>query len=724
MTTPPFTPYWRPINSPMGPNSWVFFAVAQIDGRHRAVAVVSSPGTTEPIESLQGYPLTACCERSVTIFADPANYRAIRSELALAESYYVRDGGREYRPEPVELPDGNRRNSPVRKRPWDHSSTREFPFIAACLLQGVGFTPRIGRTAPVSLEPLATVYRDDSIEWGMVVLDITDLDAVRYGIVGFTVSMAKFVPSLEAERIPFSMGARGPGAFEFGDLRVMDEIRPRRAMSAAEYMAKFDYEVSEYGYIADRLDHVSLVDAAAMSLVWPTNADDDLALSPTRLPRGAGGGRSLQEQAIMRLIQETQNLEDFDMSIFDNIRFIPDFEALLRSNLLRQSNQLGHTRSAGRLLRLAFTDNKHLGLERMKVLSAEAISAALEGPEITSISLCIDSVRGIASQLVEALSRSDTLRDIYLLQSPFKESDALSVQIFEALAARPQMLLRTNVMISGACSAALRRKFWLPTELKDGATQLEPLEVFPVQQILVRQQQYGARNIKFDHGCVYLGDGLLKPERFAAGFLLWLSTLMSWPDEDEDSKMHLFSFSSASASLASNLFSTSQISPILAENFTRPMFMSNGDDLPPRVRDLVPGGWTVLVSQEIPRPHGRPSYLEPYYIRYAFVRPDKKRIVIDDSSTSILKQDDIEVVGLKGFLSATSPETDPADIDRRLHEVSEKLASKMPWGPLPDGIEPLSVLTRPEAAEMLVEFLGQVNKLSSKMTRKENSESK
>lgn len=710
--TTPFTPYWRAVGPPAGPNSWCFFVVAEIAGRHRPVAVVSSVGDTEPEESIQGYPLTACCRRVVTIFADPANRLAIRAELALAASYYAKDNEREHRPEPVELPDFNRFRTPTkdRRRPWDRTGVREFPFIAACLLQGVGFDAQMGRTQPARPEPLATVYRDTSIEWGMVVVDITELEAIRYGIVGFGVSKAKFVPSLEAEINPAAAGAMGPGVFERGELRVMDELRPRRAMSAAEYMAKFNYEASTYGNAGEVLAQIPLVDATAMSLVWPLSSTDDI--HPSSAGLSADTNRTLQEdEAVMRLIRATSDIENPEMSIFDEVRAIPNFQDLLRHSLMQHSDLLGSTRLAGQLIRLAFSNHGHLGLELLKGLSAESISAALEGPEmekITSISLCIDSVRSTPAQLIDVLSRADALREIYFLQSPARESDALSVQHFEELAARPQILSRADVILAGAYSAALRQRLWLPTAPKEvNAIQLAPLEVFPVQQIFVRSQPNPFGNIKFDHDYVYLGDGLLKPERFAAGFLLYLSTLMPSADDIFNSKAQLFSFSSAPASLAADPLSAALVSPILAENFALPIWLppSNAKYWP-RVRDLVPGGWTVIVSQEMHRSSGS------YYIRYAFIRPRQGSIEVDRPPLEPPSPEELEVVGLKEFLSVTAPEVDPVLIDRRLHDVVEKLASGRPyWGPLPTDVEPLSVLSQEEAAGMLLEFLGDAREL-------------
>ncbi|KAI1773228.1 hypothetical protein F4818DRAFT_121087 [Hypoxylon cercidicola] len=712
--TTSFTPYWRAVGAPAGPNSWVFFVVAQINGRHRPIAVVSSVGDTEPEESIQGYPLTACCRRIVTIFADPSNHAAIRAELALAAGYHAREGDRERSLEPVELLEFNRFRTTTRnrRRPWDRTRVHEFPFIAACLLQGVGFDAQLGRTPPVRPEPLATVYRDTSIEWGMVVVDITELDVVRYGIVGFNVSKAKFVPSREVERRPVGVGAMGPGVFEPGELRVMDDVRPRRPMSAAEYMAKFNYEASAYGNAGELLARIPLVDEAAMSLVWPPSSEDDI-----HPPLSADTHRTFEEdQVITRLVRATtSDLEDFDMSIFDEVRAIPNFQDLLRHSLIEHSDWLGSAPLAGQLIRLAFANHEHLSLEQLEGLSAESMSAVLEVSEmekITSISLCIDSIRSTPAQLVDVLSRADTLREIYLLQSPTRENDAPSVQFFEELAARPQILSRANVMLAGAYSAALRQAFWLPTVSNSAnAAQLAPLEVFPVQQILVRHQLNPSGNIKFDHDYVYLGDGLLKPEHFATGFLLYLSTLMPSDDDIFNSKAQLFSFSSGPASLAADPLSSARVSPILAENFALPIWLPHSSaNYWPRMRDLVPGGWTVIVSQEMYRNS------ESYYIRYAFIRPRHQRIMIDRLPRESPGQEELEVVGLKEFLSATAPEVDPVVIDRRLHEVAEKLASGRPyWRPLPPDVEPLSVLNQAEAAGILLDFLQDAKALNKRL---------
>lgn len=749
MTSTPFKPYWEPVGGPVNPEqtdpySWVFFVVAQIAGRHRPIAVVSSLGDNMLDETLQGYRLTAACQRIITIFTDRTNHPAIRAELALAAAYYTRDGNHEYRQEPVELPELNRKycQLALRRRHWDCTSVWEFPFIAACLLQGVGFDAQEGFTSAAHPEPLGTVYRDTSIEWGMVVVDITNLDAVRYGIVGFPVGQMRFVSSAREERNPPLI--HGGFAFIPGELRLVDEVRPRTAMSAAEYIAKFKHSYwivdnlnnvddiySRRDNIKKLLDPIPLIDAVAMDLVWPQKEDilpslANLLISPPT------SNRSLPDEAITNLIQSTFNMENFDVTIFDQVRAIPNFQDLLWRYLVQHSAQLSSSRSAGQLIRLAFDNQEHLGLEQLKNLTAEAISVALGMPEmrkVTSISFCIDSIWSTPAQLVDVLSRADTLQEIYFLQNPTRESDALSAQLFEELAARPQILRRTKVMFAGAYSAALRLRFWLPTIPKGIASnvanivQVAPLNVFPVQQILARYAHL--RTNKIDYKGVYLGDALLKPERFAAGFLIYLHSLVqSWGTAN--AKAQLFSFSSAPASLAADPLTSAEVSPILAENFAilaqnfaiyAERIAMDNDKCWPRVRDLVPGGWTVVVSLdthwdiEAARSRDPERHAMSHFIRYAFVRARQQRIVVDPPPLTPPGQDELEVVGLKDFLNATAPEVDLAIIDRRLDDIAKGLVDRPYEGTLPLGIEPISVLSQADAAGILLGGLEDARKV-------------
>lgn len=173
MLSTSFTPYWRHIREPTEPYSWVFFVVAKIAGHHRPVAIVSSPGISSDEETIRGSPLVAACHRIITIFRNKTARIPVEAELALAGGYYA---SQTCHPEPIELPETTTRHPILPKRDWDHTVVREFPFISASLLQGVAFDAVEGLTLNAYPEPLGTVYRDTLIGWGMLVIDITDLD--------------------------------------------------------------------------------------------------------------------------------------------------------------------------------------------------------------------------------------------------------------------------------------------------------------------------------------------------------------------------------------------------------------------------------------------------------------------------------------------------------------------------------------------------------------------
>lgn len=307
MASGTFTPYWRQICGSLDPYSFVFFVVAQIAGRRRSIAVVSSRASADLEGSLQGSPLIAACQRIVTIFTDTINHPAIRAELALATGYYMGKGEQnEYHLGLVELPENpdGYRQPRLEILPWDHASIIQFPFISACLLQGVGFDPHTGYCYQARPAPLGTVYRDTSVEWGMIVVDITELDKVRYGIVGFASAPMKWASSPEAilmqRGVSITM-ANEPG----GEFRVLDEIRPRVVMSATEYMIKVPSPVlQEHENMTKLLASVPLVEANALEIIWPAGLDDVVALPMGKLSLRTSN--SLQEQTIRSLLVSSQ----------------------------------------------------------------------------------------------------------------------------------------------------------------------------------------------------------------------------------------------------------------------------------------------------------------------------------------------------------------------------------------------------------------------------------
>lgn len=84
-------------------------------------------------------------------------------------------------------------------------------------------------------------FRDDTPHHGMVVIDISDLDRIRYGIVAFTLhhmAMANVPPDRDYDPVEDDPPVRDPDP-------VLEEKRPRRPLSANSYMKKFFYRDHE-----------------------------------------------------------------------------------------------------------------------------------------------------------------------------------------------------------------------------------------------------------------------------------------------------------------------------------------------------------------------------------------------------------------------------------------------------------------------------------------------
>ncbi|KAH6718866.1 hypothetical protein BKA61DRAFT_652516 [Leptodontidium sp. MPI-SDFR-AT-0119] len=439
MSSTPFTPYWRHIEVSPEPYSLVFFVVAKIGDHHRPIATVSSPGTSSNEETIRGSPLVAACHRIITIFRNKTARIPVEAELALAGDYYA---SQTCHPEPIELPETTTRHPILPKRNWDHTVVREFPFVSASLLQGVAFDAVEGLTWNAYPEPLGTVYRDTLIGWGMVVIDITDLDRISYGFVGFASAPMKFASSAEERSRQIRQGT-GPMGFWLetgGEFRVVEEVRPRIVKSAAEYLQTIEYEAHAlplHKIVEDLLAHVPLVDSDALEFIWPSTSECDSL--PSLASLSLGTRPSLHEQSIRGLIQSTNDVDSFDMSIFDDIRNIPNFQEMLQRNLLQNSAPLGNNR-----------------------ISVHALSAALEfpgTPGVTSMSLYIESITDSSIDLIDTLESAIDLREMYFLQKPNRENDLLSGQLFEALATRGQLFSRIKFVFAGAYSAALRKQF-------------------------------------------------------------------------------------------------------------------------------------------------------------------------------------------------------------------------------------------------------------------------
>ena len=242
-----FTPHWveHPLQGPEGPASWVFYVISQIDGQQRPLAVVIRQAITiANFEPSRGEDITPSCLRTLKIFSDPANRVAIESEVDIATDFY-RESDNLSLPT-AELPDFMK----FTRSYGIHSDWNmpEFPFVSTCLLLGVGLPPSMSMSRS---GPLGTVYRDKDIRHGLVVVDITDLDNIRFGIIAFTVRLMVWDEGHEWN-LEGPIGTPVP---------TLENDRPRRPLSAAQYIAKFRYDSSPE---VSELEKIPPIDVSVM----------------------------------------------------------------------------------------------------------------------------------------------------------------------------------------------------------------------------------------------------------------------------------------------------------------------------------------------------------------------------------------------------------------------------------------------------------------------------
>lgn len=686
----------------------MFYVVAKVGPGEssRPIAVSLWQGGLSPNEAVDGLRVPQACLQVVDILSTVGNRTAIQGELSLAADFYKNDSDGLLIPR-TELPELNRwLDNPSlaakRSRSW-HRHFTEFPFISTCLLVGVGYDQTNGCKNSPRTELLGTVYRDDSIEYGMVVIDISDLDEIRYGIVGFMVRQMVETPD-----------DLDPDDDSYEAVPIVEEPRSRKPLSANEYMSRFHPnrfgDPYAFGDVVNRLEEKPLVTVSAMDFIWPSNAG--IAATTNQIHEGSSTS-AVHDHDIRQQIDNFLCTNIYDASLLDNLHALPNLQDILRCHLHTRSeepNTSSHASAFGQLLAIAFSKQQHLDWVLLKGLTTDALAAAIQTKELEdakSISLSIDSIHGTTIQLLDALSLSQNIREIYLLQGPTRVTDTQSTDIFLALSSSNHLsLLKCKLFFTGAYSAGLRKTFWLPP-----ATYKPNIQAFPIQHMFVRHQIGSSPQFWPNH--FYLGDAMLHPQRFTAGFLQYMQSLITGESMVAE---NLYSFACAPSTFAENASST-EISPIPAETNTIPTWALTRDEKLrmhaecwPEVRDLISGSWVVVVSKEKyidrdavqskawPRKPSRAIYL-----KYALVRL-KTQLVVDQAAET-LTPEIVQVGGIKEFLQIVAPEVNPDRVEQRLQELQIYISHSPDQAALGPGMSWLSVFEPQEACSILRDFL-------------------
>ncbi|KDN70931.1 hypothetical protein CSUB01_03745 [Colletotrichum sublineola] len=762
----------------VAPRSFLFFIVANVDPPqsgggggggsealfYRPIAITyrqgraHGPGRTGKSDWQRVRQVVQDCARVVDALTSPGNQAIVEAELALARAEHRRSIHAEPgaprvqvpdRPQPslcdaiifhgnVPEPDQVRGRRPASPPPVGQTPTVvHYPFISTCVrLALTRLDDETGaRFEDVREQPLSTVYREDALEYGAVVIDISDLGAVKYGIVG---SKLSYVAAREADLggtfgwDPVESDYHGPPP------KLHLEISGSRSpLSAAAYMIKFGFQHRMNGM--DMPNASGRLHPRALEHIWPPVAGGNTVPRVPESPAHDKSEASAPDKAIRRLASLADS-GDLDLIAHHDTMSSPDFQSRLREHPLGCSEHLWASGASLQLLRLAYAGQSRLNWPAYRHLSYEHVAEALDSNQLCSaqaLSICIDEMDDEPTP---------------------------------------------NLFVTAAFSAPLRRAAWLhhlDTSARLNAPALR--SAFPVQYMFVRQQFLPVEDVekvdpettvwpgwktgsreegeeKVDEPpagdatyrpCHYfLGDALLSPGRFVSGFLQFCQSVL------EDRYLASFASTPSTAASLSSAWETGPIGPLPGEVLAVPEHMDipspqqtqeNSNPMPsvecwPLFGPLEPGSWVLLVSHEW-RTTSRTRQLRRDYlgfglpadssigvpvIRYALPRA-RWRITLTDRATSpgngtptfeqLASPDYVDMVcGVKEFLQETMPAADHASFESQLESTLQCLRTRWRVGSWPHGAFPadmhlLTTLDDVSARDMLSDFLADAGHL-------------
>ncbi|KAK4665534.1 hypothetical protein QC763_402400 [Podospora pseudopauciseta] len=653
---------------------WLMLAVARLGPDQQAPHYPLAAFTAD---CTSGTFLTSCA-KALRYFSDPLNYLGTRAELSLAYDFYNQPGP----PWPNEGP--SRAGHP------------EFPFIATCLAIAVT-REQTATNQNIGHWPLASVYHhfERALHRHMLVIDVSDPAKVRYGIYLHSSRLNRQV--LWPDGSPSSR-----------PLSVVDFITACAFVNERLYGGSVDEFTDEFKKASAITSRWKVMDVPTLHFGWPFKSSQKPLPPP-----------SLRDQVFRTLVRGAAEMEDVDISVFEHVRAIPNFQNELRRYLIKHSANLGDHQPIAQLIALTVEGQEQLDLTPFNNLSANSISIVLgnrlSDTPIRAISLCTDTLKSSPSEVLEVLARFPTIQNLYFAKHPRQGDQLRSTELFVEMLKMPSSMTKKHILVADFLSTPLRSaRHYGPIPIPSYQI---PVDIFPVQHMFVRHQTYGLGRERFWPNYFPMGNLMLQPERFAAGFIQYILRSVQPGSTGVEASEKLFDFCSAPPAL-NGMNNDYQISQIPLESSAvplRPGTSRRGEhvgDCWPLVRTLEPNSWIVLVSLH----HNRITRdLESWttrahhatnWARYAFARM-KPRVEVARPPVQLPALDKIEVVGLREFLRITSPETDLGLVDVRLKELEEKAAIPRQQ-PLPSGVKRLSVMEREEAVGILRDFLNNV----------------
>ncbi|KAI8664527.1 hypothetical protein NCS55_00961800 [Fusarium keratoplasticum] len=402
------------------------FVIARVGKHYRSLAAVHH-------QWLYGVSALRSCLRLLRIFSDPGNHLALKHELDLAASFF------KDKPPPPSEPEEYRDAE---------STTCPVPFITTCLAIGASYDSKTGQVQAIHELRYDMGYDQGDNNDGITVIDITDLDHVRYCFVNFGNEDDEDSQS-ELRRVGLSNKRM--------DAPPFDNFATETPLTGREYLRGYysesDEMVQRNMEVIEALDNTPLVEEVALA----TDA-----------------------KLFDRLLTSTD--DDFDPSLLDEVRNFPGFQRMVKEYLLSHPEKVGPTQASAHLLQLAYAGEDCLEWNLFTKLDPKTIKAALTSDALkgaTGISLTALQ-NSEPAELLAALSSLDRLHTLQVLDRPDREDEGASNRLFEALAKSDYPLALKKLTLTGLYANGIRQNIWRPYR-----DQPKTLEAFPVVQLLV-----------------------------------------------------------------------------------------------------------------------------------------------------------------------------------------------------------------------------------------------
>ncbi|OQE10708.1 hypothetical protein PENFLA_c081G08388 [Penicillium flavigenum] len=680
------------------PRSFLFAVVANVGpgGASRSLAVAYRQHHDE-YNSQISWGRVHCMVTDILalteIFSDPANRAPLEAERALAEDWYRRSQGDEppihERPsvpdtaQPPFVPWYKRREPGQQQPPlpWRDDTPSKFPFTATCVLLALLRDTRDNRTRPgdVQFQPLSTLFRADCTEYGLVILDISDLDSgAKYGIVAFPMNYMAEVEyrgeMIGWDPVEDSQPEKEPDI-------VLESPRPRELLSISQWVSKYYYwsGLEEASCIL-KLEERPLADAVALDYFRhskiATQAPPDMVgyTIVDQPPQNDPVGMVRTIDNLLVLTQEPAS-GPLEKEALAKLQVLAQFREQLRQRLKEVPERLGSSQISSNMLRVAYAGCRHLNWVVFGNLPPRVIAAAIASDELqgaSALSLCVNVFQLVGdeedgesdlSDLAAALAQSTALQQLCFLQQPDRNSDDASAYLCSQLlrlwprtsgedleSLRLRTIHSTSALLNGLRGREFRA---ISSTTNLGSSFTSGAQVFPMIHLFtfVSPQREDVRDAAADHHVVHparpgysgyypIDKTGLNAEGFAIRFLVYLRSL--GPDSDPDKAILRVAYHGAFSSLASidedddNNNNNDPPSPPRGplprppplqswpdQLGVRPIPAGFVDELAPddpsrvRLREIPPGSWVVLMDRRDRR--GRFSD-DGAFLQYSFIR--------------------------------------------------------------------------------------------------------